>query len=296
MIPIALFVYNRPAHTQKVLAALKKNKIELLYVFSDAAGGIKDRAKVDEVRSIIQGIDWVEVRLSEQKTHQGLAGSIVGAVNTVLEKYDKIITLEDDCVVSDDFYYFMCGCLDYYEAYEEVFCVSGFLYPFEQKVFIGYPYDVFFWQRFLSSGFGTWRRAWQKYNSDLEFLLKSIKTKGLNIEDFGKDMPCIIQQCRNGSDTWATKWFLTMLLNNGFVVFPVHSRIKNIGFDGSGMHCVKTKRYDVNLQPDAKRELRLPTRVTENERIVKAMVDFINAPYNTYFYRLKQLFKRLFIH
>ena len=54
---VALFVYNRPDHTLKVLNNLKKNYLSGqsdIFIFSDNFKNKNDKANVNEVRNIIQ--------------------------------------------------------------------------------------------------------------------------------------------------------------------------------------------------------------------------------------------------
>jgi len=51
--PIALFVYNRPWHTQQTVEALQKNHLAAeseLFIFADGAKNEDAQSKVDEVR------------------------------------------------------------------------------------------------------------------------------------------------------------------------------------------------------------------------------------------------------
>lgn len=292
MVPVALFVYNRPTHLKKVLNALQANKIELLYIFSDAENNDKDAAGVGEVRKIIEQIDWVNTLVVKNKEHRGLAESIVGGISSVLNKYDKIIVLEDDCVPKEDFYAFMRNCLNNYKAEEKVFCVSGFSHPIRRSVLSKYDYDVYFWQRFWSWGWGTWRRAWDRYNPDLESLLKLVESKDINVKNFGNDIPSIIQQCSDGADAWAIKWFLTMVVNNAFSAYPKHSHIDYIGYDGSGVHCGVSDKYDVKLKAFCeRREVRFPLHIEEDKQITRTITEFINTqPKWRIFQKAKNIF------
>ena len=41
-------------------------------------------------------------------------------------------------------------------------------------------------------------------------------------------------------DIWSLSWTLTHYLDNSLILYPSRSLIENIGFDGSGVHCVTT--------------------------------------------------------
>lgn len=45
-----------------------------------------------------------------------------------LDEFDAIVVLEDDVVVAEDFWYYVCQCVDVYESNEDIAGVS--LYGF----------------------------------------------------------------------------------------------------------------------------------------------------------------------
>ena len=51
-------------------------------------------------------------------------------------------------------------------------------------------------------------------------------------------------------DSWAIRWCYTQSKLNMYTVYPVQSRIKNTGLDGSGTHSGLTNHYDVNFKID----------------------------------------------
>jgi hypothetical protein len=134
--PIALFVYNRPAHTRVTLESLSAN-IEAagsdLFIFAD---GLKPgstaamRASVEEVRKVIRERQWcrkVEIMVSE--TNKGLANSIVQGVTEIVNRYGKVIVLEDDMQLSPYFLKFMNDGLRFYESNEKVISLTGYTWP-----------------------------------------------------------------------------------------------------------------------------------------------------------------------
>ena len=56
-----------------------------------------------------------------------LAASIIGGVTEVLDQYGKIIVLEDDLAVSEDFLQYMNDALDYFANDARVWSVSGYV-------------------------------------------------------------------------------------------------------------------------------------------------------------------------
>lgn len=109
--PITLFVYNRPDHTNKTIEALKKNKFAKeseLFIFSDGPKKQEDASKVKEVRKYLKTIDgFNDVFIKESEKNKGLANSIISGVTEVINKYRKVIVLEDDLITSPVFLEYM---------------------------------------------------------------------------------------------------------------------------------------------------------------------------------------------
>jgi transposase len=85
MTPIALFTYNRPQNLHRNLDCLKNNKINLLYIFSDGPKSEVDKEKIEEVRKIIDQIDWVDKGLHFGEQNRGLPDS-EDNVSTVMRR------------------------------------------------------------------------------------------------------------------------------------------------------------------------------------------------------------------
>ena len=62
---ILVFTYNRSIHTQKVLDALKRNKItsEKLFIFQDGLKQESDKIEWLKVNAIIQKVNWCDVEI-----------------------------------------------------------------------------------------------------------------------------------------------------------------------------------------------------------------------------------------
>ena len=69
-------------------------------------------------------------------------------------------------------------------------------------------------------------------------------------------------------DSWAIRWYLSVFMKNGLVLFPRQSLVNNIGFDGTGIHCGKGKicgsiipEFEIKKYPNA-------IRVFDNENLI----------------------------
>ena len=102
--PIALFVYNRPQHTERTVKFLKQNEFAAesrLLIFSDGAKTPADEEKVKEVREFIKTIDgFKSVEIIASKTNLGLANSVIAGVSRLTKEYGQVIVFEDDLISS----------------------------------------------------------------------------------------------------------------------------------------------------------------------------------------------------
>lgn len=247
--PIILFVYNRPNHTSQTLNALALNpqaKESVLYIYCD--GPKEDatnhtRQLIEEVRTIVKRENrFKEIIIVEHTTNKGLATSIVDGVTEVVNKYGKIIVLEDDIVTSAGFLHYMNSTLDVYEQEDKVMHISGYMYPHEKAL----P-QTFFYNVPLCWGWATWKRAWKHFENDtaslIGFLDKEDKWK--QADKFGENF--LVNQLKLNFtgilNTWFIKWHISVFINNGFTLYPSTSLVNNIGFDNSGIHTGSSTKY-----------------------------------------------------
>ncbi len=277
---IALFVYNRPNHTREVLEGLKANNISNLYIFSDGSKNEKDVDNVKEVRNLIKEIKWCDTEIHVSFHNKGLSNSIVDGVNYILSKHEQAIILEDDCVPSYDFVSFMQTCFDKYSDKDRIMSISGYSPPI--KIPADYKYDVYFSYRPSSWGWGTWRKAWNFFEKN-EFLLQEIEKS----PDFCKRViragdvliPLLKKQIKGEVDSWAVFWSLNVIKRDGVCVYPVNSKINNIGFDGSGVHCKPKTKYDVKLLQNYTTNLNFPNEFDLDGKIIREFRRFYSLPY-----------------
>lgn len=247
--PIVLFVYNRPEHTKKTLKALQENILASdseLFIYSDASKDESSVVKVNEVRTLIANVTgFKNVTVTEQETNQGLANSIINGVTEVVNKYGRIIVLEDDLVTSSYFLTFMNDALEAYQDELKVVSIHGYIYPIE-----GLP-STFFIKGADCWGWATWKNAWDVFERDGVKLLKELESAGLEATaDFNNSYgytKMLKDQIHDKNDSWAIRWYMSAFLKNMLTLYPGCSLVKNIGNDNSGTHSGRTSELDVNL-------------------------------------------------
>ena len=239
--PILLFVYNRPEHVKRTLAALEQNilaKESELFIYSDAARSPQDEASVTEVRKIIRTTlpFFKQVNIIERETNWGLARSIIDGVTTQINRYERVIVLEDDLIVAPYFLKFMNDALDTYQHEEKVGHIQAC--DFTQDASLP---DTFLIKWTGSWGWATWKRAWKYFNPDGKALLEELQRRKLTYTfDFNGKYGytrMLRRQTEGKNNSWAIRWNASLFLNDILSLNVGKSLVQNEGFDGSGTNC-----------------------------------------------------------
>lgn len=127
--PILLFVYNRPRHTRQLVQSLLTNELAVksqLIIYSDAPQNEMDRLAVEKTRNYIHSIKgFATLSIIEREKNHGLARNIIDGVTTQINRYGRIIVLEDDLIVAPYFLQFMNDALEIYKDEPKVGHIQG---------------------------------------------------------------------------------------------------------------------------------------------------------------------------
>lgn len=248
--PICLFVYNRPHETLKTIESLKNNINALdsdLYIYSDAAKRDSDKGAVMGVREVISSVTgFKSVTIFEVSENKGLAQSVIDGISQVIKKHGKVIALEDDLITSPNFLSFMNQSLDLYEKNKQIISVSGC--TFTVDIPTDYDYDVYFTHRMCSYGWGTWSDRWEAIDWDVKDYsrLKYSIAENFRFMKGGQDLPRMLSAYMKGRiNSWAVRFCYHQYKTETYTVYPVESKVDNIGFDSKGTNTKRRKKYDV---------------------------------------------------
>lgn len=247
--PIALFVFNRLEHTRQTIDALQKNVLadqSDLIIFSDAPKTEAKYEAVREVREYIHQIDGFKtVTIVERPINLGLANSVIDGVTSVVNRYRRVIVLEDDMVTSIYFLQYMNDGLNQYEKNEDVASIHGYVYPID-----GLP-ETFFLRGADCWGWATWKDKWAMFEPDGIRLLDELKRRNLTKRfDFNSTYfysKMLADQISGKNNSWAVRWHASAFLNNKYTLYPGKSLVLNIGNDGSGTHCEESGVFSSEL-------------------------------------------------
>ncbi len=270
--PVLLFCYNRKLLLKSAVERLSNNvgadKTDL-FIFSDGPKKPSDISIILELRDFLKSIKgFKSITIEESKTNKGLAKSVIAGVSKVLETYDAVIVLEDDLLTSENFLLYMNQCLNLYENNDKVFSISGYSPPIKPKS--GYNYDSYFFVRNSSHGWATWKNRWEKVDwqvSDFDSFIAS-KNKQAEFNNGGSDLSRMLFRQMNGKiNSWSIRFCYQQYKTGTYTVYPVVSKIQNLGFGPDATHTNNFNRFHTNLDDGSKTNFVLPRGVILDKTI-----------------------------
>ncbi len=296
--PVALFVYNRLDHARKTVEALLCNELARdtdLIVYGDgpkqdASEATKQQIlAVREYVSSISGFKSIECHFAEKNI--GCAASIIRGVTETVNRYGKVIVVEDDIVTNPFFLRFMNEGLEFYKDDKRVFTLGGTSIGIDIPK--NYKHDVYLSCRSVSWGWATWADRWALADWNIEQYPIIQNPTWRRIKQFnrgGDDLyEMLLMQLHGEIDAWDIRWDYCIHRHHGYTIVPVYTLVHNCGMDNSGTHCSSTLNYA--FAPDYDKDVFDVTFVDgiqPNARIIKAYHDYFRSnktPWNKAFKR-----------
>lgn len=248
--PILLFTYNRPRHTRQLVESLLANKEAAgspLIIYSDAARDDSSQAEVEEVRHYLHAISgFGSIEIIEREENLGLARNIIDGVTTQINRYGRVIVLEDDLIVAPYFLRFMNEALDMYKDEPRVGHIQACDFTKDATL----P-DTFLIKWTGSWGWATWERAWQHFNPDGKTLLQQLEerrlTRTFDFDGTYRFTRMLRRQTEGKNNSWAIRWNASLFLADILSLNVGRSLVQNNGFDGTGTNCGGGGLYDSSL-------------------------------------------------
>lgn len=301
--PLALFTFNRPAHTRRALAALascsRLDDVTIL-LYSDAPKRPEQAAAVAATRDVLRDFAASHpARVVERSRNLGLAGSIAGSVSSLTAEHGRVIVLEDDLVVTPDFLIYMLDGLDRYEHDERVMQISGCLITDAVES----SSDVLFMPVTTTWGWATWARAWTHFRPetvDPSLLDRDLAFRGrFTVDGAGEAYVSMLRDRLAGAnDSWGILWWWAVARAAGQVAYPRRSLVWNGGFDNSGVHCGGTEEFhpdppEIFRAPRLGSPMSFPERVQTHAGAYADLSAHLTPPSQTLHARLGRGFRRM---
>jgi hypothetical protein len=262
--PVAFLVFNRPDLTERVFERIAAAKPPTLLLVADGPRNEKERATCEQVRKIVDQVDWdCRVLKNFADTNLGCKRRVASGLDWVFSQVSEAIILEDDCLPSSSFFYFCETLLERYRDDERISIISGDNYQFG----VNRTEDSYYFSRYAEIwGWATWRRAWQYYDVTMQSW-PAFKAAGCmnwvfeHPEERAYWEP-YFQACYDGKiDTWDFIWFYTCLRQSGLTVIPRVNLVSNLGYRADATHTFDTSSRFANVPAEEIGEIKHPEHV-----------------------------------
>jgi len=239
-VPVLITIFNRPDAAMAAFQNVRTYRPDHLYVAADGPRKFKEGEKqqCEQARkAILNAIDWpCDVHTLFRDENLGCAKAMYGAISWFFEQEEQGVIIEDDIVVGQDFFLLCEDLLPRYTQEERVMEISARNQSRRTDINDSYVYA----QCYHCWGWATWRRAWNRMDMTMSAtsrlsLTYLIKRLGLFR---GSMMKYYFKKAFNHIDTfnsWATRWYLSILAHDGLVICPGVNLAVNIGMSG-GTH------------------------------------------------------------
>ncbi len=296
-IPILVLAFNRADHVTECLNAIREYKPERLYLECDGPRTHKqgEREAVEATRkAMLDAVDWpCEVKTLFREENLGCANAVYGAISWFFENEEYGAIVEDDMVISADYYRLCEELLPRYANDDSIMTIQAMNTSHRTDIPNTYVYS---W-RGGCWGWASWRRAWANMDMTMSVLPKLSWFKIMRKFGIlpGIDLMRNYWAGYRRLDTfssWAYRWSLSIQDKNGLSIVPGVNLAKNIGTDG-GAHYGD---YDIDPYKDlgiSHLEWPLLYNDTKNVDRKQNSYDILNF-YRTKLLSLKKKFRQLF--
>lgn len=219
------------------------------------------------------------------------------AIQHIFLNNDFLILSEDDNEFSIDFIQYMNISRNMYKNRGDIFAICGYGFPFE--VSKKYTNQNYIWTGFSGWGAGIWKEKWNEiiWNKNLiDDKFVSFSNNLLKMYNFSKIAniypPAIYNQISSSTIHGDIVISLHLFESSKFCVFPVISRVRNIGHDGSGLNCSYAEHdmYSSQKIYNGSNDIKLRSDLNRNELIYRELSNYYKIPR---YKRFKQFSKNL---
>lgn len=279
--PILFLIFDRKDVTAEAFKAIREHQPERLFIAADGPRPHKEgeAGRCEQTRkAVLDMIDWeCEVNTLFRTENLGCAGAVSSAIDWFFKNVEWGAIIEDDVIVSPDFYRMCEEVMPLYANDDRVMMVTAQCYaPKESYIADEYTFSnsVLIW------GWATWRRAWARMDMSMSKwpstgISDVIKAYGLfeglmRTYYWSSDHRHIANGDRVNS--WYTRWAFSIMSNRGLCLVPRTNLSKNIGCSGVGGAHYESSDIDpyahLQIEP-MKWPLKAPAKVAVDRQMQK---------------------------
>lgn len=198
--------------------------------------------KINKYLDNCGNLGFKKINVIKRNRNYGLGneGNYRSLRDYVFKFNDRIISTEDDNVFSPCFLEYMNKCLEEYENDENIYSICGYLYLDQDLGHVNAT--VFRAPLFNAWGIGLWKTKIEKsmyyYSLDgLKEMIEDKDTRNFLVTNRLNLYVSLIRMSQGGDihGDGVMSGMLTYKKMN--CIYPTISKVRNMGFDGSGVHC-----------------------------------------------------------
>ena len=223
--------------------------------------------KIDEYVKTITG--FKSITIIRRDVNYGVSNNIRDARERIFDQYDRMIFSEDDNEFSKTFLVFINTGLEKYENNKDIYFICGYNYPIKMPK--SHKEDIYFSYKFSAWGYGTWEKKLNLIDWNIETLkefMDSKKNSKILKKYSNTAYNLLLKTLKTGKAYGDAIVEYNLIKKKGYSVFPVLSKVRNYGNDGSGLNC-SDKQNDIfsKQELDEGNNNKFPNEITINKII-----------------------------
>lgn len=232
--PVAVFIYNRPDLTARLMEQLARIRPSVLLVVADGPRDAADAKKVHEVRQVVRGAtNWpAQVRWHVSDQNLGCARRVETGLDWVFAQVPHAVILEDDTEVAPVFFAFAADALGAYRDDRRIGMVTA------RNVLVEYSPDgrAFAARQGTVGAWATWADRWRTYRCEYRGAALAAQLRqesiwwALQRHQLARGDVALVD------DEWATAWEIWCTAAQWWWLVPPRNLTVNHGFGLDAVH------------------------------------------------------------
>ena len=240
--PVLIPTLNRWKHFRRCIESLTRcthADNTLLYVALDYPSKEEHWEgyyKTSEYIKTIQGFQ--DVIVIRREYNYGAVRNNDEAQDMIYETSDRIICIDDDNQLAPGFLDYINKGLELFKDDTRVSAICGF--PRMVQLPENYLDNFYVDYSFNAWGYGTWKRVWNAQHWDEKSIHRILKRpfELLKIYNQYESLALLLVNMINNKKVYGDAyWVVNNITYNCVSIYPAIGKVRNWGFDGTGVHC-----------------------------------------------------------
>lgn len=280
--PVVMIGFNRPFLSERTMGNVAKcrdakDRDAYLFIDGPREGRKDDVEKTEETRRVadnIRNTSLPRLKIVKREKNLGCRGNIIASISEIVNKYGKVIIVEDDVLVSRTFLSYMDEALERYESDKRIWCINACQSPY-LKLPKRLKTDVYLSPRNMCWGWGVWADRWNAVDFDMTDWPEYIKQPGndLKVHLCGLGLEDGIWDQYKTKSSWDTQCTYHMIKHGLYAIEPRMTLTKNCGSGIDGTHAlwanpILTKQKYYDFKPTLPDELSINAELLDEYRFI----------------------------